>query len=311
MDTSTRMELRHLRYFLTVARHLSFTRAAAELRVTQPTLSHQIRQLEQSLGTPLFDRVGRRVRLTAPGKLFHQHVERALEALHAGTAALGELQGLMRGTLSIGAFQSFNSTLLPSILSEFSTAYPGIHVTVRQLATGDIEECLAKGEIDFGIAYMPPGSDRIVAEKLFDEPLMLIVGEGHRLAGRREVHLSRLNGEPLALMTEEFPSRRLVESRFAAVGVRPDIRIEINSTDAILATVRHGRLATMQTERMARAVLGLRCIRLRPRMVRTVAVFWPREGFRSAAARAAVEMIRQAYRNSARTDPGGEGLAAD
>jgi LysR family cyn operon transcriptional activator len=298
------MELRHLRYFLAVAENLSFTRAAAELHLTQPTLSHQIKQLEQDLGTTLFDRVGRRVRLTAPGALFRQHVERALKEIHSATAALVELQGLVHGSLRIGAFQSFNSTLLPPILARFSASHPGVHVTVRQLATGEIEERLAKGEIDFGIAYTPPASGRIIAETLFDEPLVLIVGDEHPHAGRRELHLSRLRDQPLALMTPEFPSRRLVANWFAGVGLQPDIRIEINSTDALLATVRHGGLATIQTERMAAAVSGLRCIRLRPRLTRTVSVFWRRDGFRSAAARAAVEMIRQAYRRPRDAAPG-------
>ena len=177
------MELRHLRYFLVVANLSSFTRAAAALHLTQPTLSHQIRQLEDELGMHLFDRIGRSIRLTAPGKVFREHAERALQEVSTATAALKELQGLMHGTLTIGVFQSFNSSLMPPILAAFAARYPGVRVAVRQLPTREMQTQLIRGELDLGIAYVQPDSHRILAEKLFDERLMLVVSEGHPYCG--------------------------------------------------------------------------------------------------------------------------------
>ncbi len=293
------MELRHLRYFLAIADTLSFTRAAAELHVTQPTLSHQIKQLEQHLGTVLFDRVGRTVRLTAPGKVFKEHAERALQELKSAGAALEELQGLMHGALRIGVFQSFNSSLLPPILAEFAARFPGVRVVVRQLPTREMEELLTQGELDLGIAYVQPDSDRIQAEKLFDERMMLVVSERHPYARRRELHLNQLEHQPLVLLGAEFPSRQLLLDWFAGSGYRPDVRIEINSTDAILATVRCSTLATIQTERMASGFPGLRCIPLKPALTRTVAILWRRDAYRSAASRALAEMIKQAHSSEA------------
>jgi LysR family cyn operon transcriptional activator len=292
------MELRHLRYFLAIAEAGSFTRAAAKLHLTQPTLSHQIRQLEESLGTPLFDRIGRRVQLTPPGLVFKAHAEHALQSLASARAALDELQGLMRGTLAIGVFQSFNSSLLPPILARYSAQYPGIRVSVRQLPTRAMEDQLVNGELDLGIAYVEPGSDRIVSERLFDERMMLVVGARHALASRRELQLTQLGRLPLVLLSEEFPSRRLLADWFAQAGFEPDVRIEINSTDAILATVRASGLATIQTRRMAGGFPELRCIPLKPALTRTVAVLWRRDGYRSAAARALATMIKQAYARS-------------
>jgi LysR family cyn operon transcriptional activator len=289
------MEFRQLRYFLAVADSLSFTRAAAELHLTQPTLSQQIKQLENRLGTPLFDRVGRKVRLTAPGVVFRQHAERALKEMHSATDALAELEGMVRGTLSIGVFQSFNSSLLPPILARFSATYSGVTVAVRQLPTGQMEEYLAAGELDLGIAYGPPASERIIAEKLFEEELSLVVGEAHPYARRREIHIRELRDDPLILLGPEFPSRRLLTESFVSAGFEPRIRIEINSTDAILATVKCSRLATIQTKRMTSAFPGLHCVRLKPRLTREVAIFWRRDGYRSTAARAAAEMIRKAH----------------
>ncbi|MBC7779764.1 MAG: transcriptional regulator CynR [Proteobacteria bacterium] len=294
------MELRHLRYFLAVADSLSFTRAAATLHLTQPTLSQQIKQLEQGLGTVLFDRVGRSVRLTAGGTLFRQHAERALKEISSASAALGELEGLMHGTLTIGVFQSFNSSLLPPILASFSAAYPGIHVTVRQLPTGEMEERLVKGELDLGIAYVRAVAAKIATEELFDEAMTLVVGAQHPLAGLRAVTAKQLHDQPLVLLTSEFPSRTLLTQWFSEAGYEARIRMEIDSTDAILATVKCSALATIQTRRMASIMPDLRCIPLRPRLIRTAAILWRSEGYRSAAARVAAALIKQAYgRNTA------------
>jgi len=292
------MELRHLRYFLAIADAGSFTRAAAKLHLTQPTLSHQIRQLEDALGTRLFDRIGRRVQLTASGLVFKAHAEQALQSLTSARVALDELQGLIRGTLAIGVFQSFNSSLLPPILARYSGAYPGIRVKVRQLPTRAMEDQLVNGELDLGIAYVEPGSDRIVSERLFDERMMLVTGAQHPFAARRDVQLHQLAGLPLVLLSEEFPSRRLLSDWFAKADIEPDVRLEINSTDAILATVRASALATIQTRRMAGGFPELRCIPLKPALTRTVAILWRRDGYRSAAARALATMIKKAYARS-------------
>ena len=289
------MELRHLRYFLAVADKLSFTRAADQLRVTQPTLSHQVKALEEEIGSILFDRVGRKVYLTPSGEALREYARQALNAINSATTAISELEGLTHGAFSIGVFESFSGSLLPPLLAEFSKLYPGVHVTVRQLPTGQLEEQLDKGNLDLGIAYSPPATDNVVAETLFDEPLVLVVGTKHALAHRRIIHMAALDGEPLMLLTAEFPSRRLLESRFSSVGARPRVVLEINSVQATLATVSSMALATILTERMAKTVPGLHCIKLVPTITRTVAMFWRRGGYRTAAARAMAALIRNAY----------------
>jgi DNA-binding transcriptional LysR family regulator len=194
------MELRHLRYFLAVAESLSFTRAAVALNVTQPTLSQQIRQLEDGVGCALLDRVGRHVRLTAAGDVFREHAQRVLNEIDAAENALAELQGLMRGTLRIGVFQSFNSSLLPPILGAFSEAYPDIRVVVRQLPTREMEAHLVRGDLDLGIAYVTPESSRIESEKLFEEAMTLVVSDTHRYARRREITAGQLAPAGVAMV---------------------------------------------------------------------------------------------------------------
>src|SRR5581483_6091263 len=118
------VELRHVRYFLAVADALHFTRAAELLHVSQPTLSHQIRQLEEELGVPLFDRIGKRIRLTAAGDAFRLHAKTSVEALRAGQNAIGELENLVAGTVRIGVIHSFNTVLVPTSVSTFLRLHP-------------------------------------------------------------------------------------------------------------------------------------------------------------------------------------------
>ena len=288
------MELRHLRYFLAVADHLSFTRAADQLRVTQPTLSHQVGQLEKEINSVLFDRVGRRVHLTPSGEIFREYAQKALKEVNSATAAISELEGLRHGALTVGVFESFSTSLLPPLLAEFCDLYPGVHVTMRQLPAGQLEEQLDKGNLNLGIAYSPPATDKIVVEKLFDEPLVLVVGTKHRLAHRKTIHFPALDGEPLTLLTAGFPSRRLLESCLASAGAKPRIVLEINSIQATLATVRHTKLATILTKRMAKTVPGLHCVELVPTVVRTAAIFWRQGGYRTTAARVMADLIKKA-----------------
>lgn len=117
------------------------------------------------------------------------------------------------------------------------------------------------------------------------------------------MHLKQLGDQPLALLSPEFPSRQLLLNWFGAASYRPRVKIEMNSTDAILATVRCSDLATIQTERVASGFTDLACIPLKPTLTRTVAILWRREAYRSAAARAISDLIKQAY--SSAESPGG------
>src|SRR4051794_33232791 len=116
MQHLSALKLRQLQYFLAVADQLHFTKAAQQLAVTQPTLSHQIAELEAHLSTTLFERTGKSVRLTEAGELFQGHAKRAVQQLDAGIIALAELEGMLRGNLRIGVIQSFCRNLLPPIL---------------------------------------------------------------------------------------------------------------------------------------------------------------------------------------------------
>ena len=295
------MELRHLHYFLRIAETSSFTAAAASLRVTQPTLSHQIRQLEQEIGKPLFDRMGRGVRLTEPGRILREHARRAIAEIQSGLRAVAELDGLVRGTLSVGVFRTYSSSPLPDVLAKFSRLHPGVEVTMKQLSLRDIERELVEGGIHMGIGYLPISSERLVVEPLFAVPLALVANRAHPLAGRRKVTVRDLHEQPLVLLGRDFPLRQLIDRRLAHHGVTPRIVMEMNANDAVLSTVRAGALATIITARELRDSANLRSIPIDdPQLTRTAAILWSRDAYRPAAARALAELVKQSYADVSR-----------
>jgi LysR family cyn operon transcriptional activator len=305
------MELRHLRYFLAVADTRSFTRAAERLHVTQPTLSHQIKQLESMVGTVLFDRSTKEVQLTAAGRLFRPYCERILKEIEASALAISELEGLMRGTLRMAVFHSFSHSVLPAIMSEFALRYPGVHVITRLVPRMDMERELINAELDMAVAYAAGDNDQIVAEPLFEEELVLVVGSKCPQAGRKSLPMRELAKLPLVLLTPEFGARQFVDRFFSETGQHPHVVLEMNAIDPILATTRNSGLATVLSAGAILDASGLHIVRLTdPAPKRMVGILWRRNGHRSAAALRMAEMIRAAYRPKEKRAPRDKRVAA-
>src|SRR5215468_7436387 len=215
----THIELRHLRYFLAVAETAHFTRAAAKVNVTQPTLSHQIRELESQLNLELFDRVGRRVKLTAAGETLLLHARKVLHELDQAQSALGELHGLKRGLLRVGIVQTVNTCVIPEIVARFSAEHSGIRVECGEMAVADIESDLEAGKLDLGISFLPPSRKNLTGEKLFTEELVAVVSSNHKLASRRQLRMRELDSHALALLSQKYCTRQLIDCALAEAGI--------------------------------------------------------------------------------------------
>ena len=154
------MELRHLRYFDALAETLNFTRAAERLHVTQSTLSHQIRQLEDELGTPLFDRSSKQVRMTEAGEILRSQMTPALEQIDRGLQALRRPADSITGRIRLGTTPSFNTRMVPQCVATLLNHYPTIQVTVEELNASGITRGLTAGKLDLAVSYRPAeGSD--------------------------------------------------------------------------------------------------------------------------------------------------------
>jgi LysR family cyn operon transcriptional activator len=177
------VELRHLRYFVALAEQLSFTNAAEKVHVTQSTLSHQIKQLEDELGCRLFDRVGKRIVMTETGEAFLERVQNALREVDEGVWTIRKATDVLSGEVRIGATHTFNMRIIPRCVSIFIEKHPSVRVTVLELSGDDIAKGLVSGELDLGIAYRPKDLDKLRFEPLYNEEMVLAVGENHPVAG--------------------------------------------------------------------------------------------------------------------------------
>ena len=290
------MELRQLRYFLSVAETEHLTQSAEALFVSQSTLSHGLRQLEAELGMSLFDRLGRGLKLSQAGSAFRDHAARALQEVEAGRMALSDMAGLQAGTLTVGVIPTFLTRFVPDAVASFSAAYPKVQVIVRNLRAGPIEDMLAAGGLDLGISFHPAAREEIDAEPLFEERLQLVVHSRHPLAHGVTLRMRELIDVPLALLPRSFATRRMIDAAFEQAGVAPQVRVEMDSVDALMHACRSGVLATIAAERAASQAGGaMRALQLtHPHTVRRAGVLWRRGTSPSAAAREFVALLRPA-----------------
>ena len=294
MITSPPLKFRQLQYFLAVAELRHFTQAAEKLNVTQPTLSHQIADLELQLGTPLLDRVGKSVRLTEAGALFRNYAENSLRQIESGRAALAELRGLEQGVLRIGASQSFVRRFLPTLLAEFACDYPGIALEVSELGAAAIETGLAKGDLDVGLAFAPAILPETTVEPLFEERLLLAVSRTHPLAERGQIRLAELDGVQLALFGSDYSTRQMLDAMWLQVNATPRVVAVSNSVSVLLGIAEATNIGTIVLEGALSHRDNLAAVELTdPAPSRTSALLWSEQTYRSAATVRFSTMLRE------------------
>ncbi len=298
------MELRHLRYFIALAGSLSFTRAAERVHVTQPTLSHQIRQLEEEVGQPLFDRIGKRVVMTEAGEAFLAYATRALQEIDQG---LGELKGKsvsVSGTVRIGATHTFNLSFIPECVALFLSRNATVQVMIEELPADAIATALDAGQLDFGVAYRPEQRSDLRFEPLFNEELVLAVADNHPLAGRRRIRMIELHREPLVLLPRTFSTRRLLDECFAAAGAEPKVVAEMNTIAAMLGLVRRIQVGAIVARSAVRNSSGLCTVPMEnPTPVRTPGLLFKAGQPQTRAARAMAALLRKTAIAAARARP--------
>ncbi|MEX5509597.1 transcriptional regulator CynR [Pseudomonas paralactis] len=282
------MLLRHIRYLLAVAEHRNFTRAAEALHVSQPTLSQQIRQLEESLGAPLLDRSGRSISLTDAGQAYVRFARLALQDLEAGSRAMHDVQDLSRGHLRLAMTPTFTAYLIGPLLARFNRLYPGITLSIEELTQDRIEAALGEDLLDIGIGFTGEHGPDIECEALFVEQLSVVVGANHP-----ELHRLAWLDHPLVLLNTGFATRRHIDDYCRRQGVKPRIAMQANSISAIIEIVRNTPLATVLPQALAEAQTGLRAVIIDPPLPQRTAALLSRKGaYRSAACRAFVELIK-------------------
>jgi DNA-binding transcriptional LysR family regulator len=235
------MELHQLRYFVAVAREGSMTAAATSLFLAQPTLSIQIRKLEQEVGAKLFERLARRVVLTAAGKAFLGHAERSLAELELGRERVADVVGLRHGRVAVGVLPSVAAHLLPAVLAEFRAEHPGVTVhLVEHDVPRDFEQLVQAGELDMAVTRMPVALAGLGARTLVREPIVLLVPPDHPLRERPAVALCELTDEEFVCMRSGYGLRQLADQLCIDAGFAPRVVIETGQLSIVHGMVRSG-----------------------------------------------------------------------
>jgi LysR family hydrogen peroxide-inducible transcriptional activator len=196
------MELHQLRYFRAVAKAGSFTRAAEQERIAQPSLSQQIRKLETELGVRLFERLGRTTRLTPFGEALLVEASAILQHVAGAEASIAALQDGVRGRLRVGAIPTVMPFFLAPRLGAFRDLHPEIEIILTEDMTRGLVERLQSGDLDIALAALPIKNPEIVCSELFREPLMVAVGKRHRLAKSESVELAEVRHERMLLLKD-------------------------------------------------------------------------------------------------------------
>jgi LysR family transcriptional regulator, low CO2-responsive transcriptional regulator len=231
--------LRQMRVFSAVARNLSFTRAARELHLTQPAVSQQMKLLEQEVGLPLFEQIGRKVQLAPAGAELLRYADQALELLREAAESLAAMRGLKRGALKLGAV-STAKYFTPSLLSAFSLSYPEVTIKFTVGNRGEIVEQLAANEVDLVIMGRPPRELDTIAEPFAKHPLVIIAPPDHPLAQRRRIRLRQLATQQFILREEGSGTRASMEHIFRERGLTYRASMEMSSNETIKQAVRAG-----------------------------------------------------------------------
>jgi LysR family transcriptional regulator, cyn operon transcriptional activator len=295
---------RPLQYLIAVAEHGSFTRAAEALYVSQPTLSQQIKQLEDSLDLPLLDRSGKSVRLTDAGETYVFHARRAWSELEAGTRAVQDVQNLSRGSLRIG-WTPITDFLTCSLLDQFNRSYPGISLTTLEMPADGIETAVHDDLIDFGIVFSKPISvDQarpydIKSCVLFEEKLCLTVGNSHPRAGQKErISAKELGRENMIMLNTDFVLRRKIDSYCLDNKISPNIAMQTDSLSVIIEMVQAGTLATILPESIVYSQCGLHSLVTAPRLPdQVITVICRNKGYKSPACIAFSELAMEWSKN--------------
>jgi LysR family hydrogen peroxide-inducible transcriptional activator len=270
------MELNQLRYFLAVAKNGSFSRAAVDCYVSQPTLSEQIQKLENEIGKVLFDRNHRKIVPTAEGKVLIAQASLILEQIKEAKRQVQSSNGTPSGTVTLGILPTIAPYFAPQILRTFSKACPLVQIMVHEDLTAHLLHMVDAGELDFAIASLPIKENSFEIERLFTEELLLAIPARHRLGKQSSIRVEDLYSERFILMKEGHCLGDQVLVFCHRHDFRPRIVMRSSQVGTILSLVK-SRLGISLVPRMAKDTkeksIIYRSLQA-PRPTRTIVVFW-------------------------------------
>jgi LysR family transcriptional regulator, low CO2-responsive transcriptional regulator len=233
------MDFDQLEIFLEVARLSSFSRAAEKRFRTQPAISSQIRALEEEVGARLLDRSGGRVSLTAAGKLFFQYAEETIQRRKAILTEIAETERVPRGEIVVGANEGTCLHILPEVFAQFKRDYPNVSVSIKRADYAKILESVIENAVDFGVVSLPVNDNRLEAQLIHRDYLVVITAPRHPLAARKTVTVAEVASYPLVL-PKVGHTRDALDALFYDHHVKPNLTMELDSSELLKRFVAAG-----------------------------------------------------------------------
>ena len=224
------MDLDQLHTFLEIVRLKSFSKAAQSCFRTQPAVSAQVRQLEQDLNAPLFERLGTKIALTPAGRIFADFAEQILDLRRRAQDAINELERVPRGELVIAANEATCIYVLPRVFSEYKKLFPNVQILVDRSYGARVVEAVVDNQADFGITQLPVKEKRLQAVRIHSDEIKLIAPAGHPLTGLKQVTPSDLVGHPL-LLPKSGNTRSRLNAWLEIVEDEIHVSMELDSTE--------------------------------------------------------------------------------
>ncbi|MCP4010373.1 MAG: LysR family transcriptional regulator, partial [Proteobacteria bacterium] len=231
--------IRQLQVFASVAKHLSYTRAAEELHLTQPAVSMQIKQLEKSVGLNLFEQIGKKIYLTEAGNVVLEHAISITSKLKSIENDLEQLKGIDGGRLTVCIASTVNY-FATRLISRFSQAYPSVQISLDVTNRHDLLKRLETNEPDLVLMGRPPSSADLTSTAFMDNPLVIIANPHHPLAGKAKIPIKRLAGEKFVLREQGSGTRSAMEDIFKKHQVEPKIGTQLSGNESIKQAVEAG-----------------------------------------------------------------------
>ncbi|PST82348.1 LysR family transcriptional regulator [Pedobacter yulinensis] len=242
------MELRQLRYFLKAKELLNFTEAAKALHISQSTLSQQIKQLEEELNVPLFNRVGKRITLTEAGNLFSDYALQSISRANEGLMLLQDLKNLNTGKITIGVIYSMRIMFARQLI-RFAAQYPNIKIQVVFGTTKDLLEQLNMHRFDFILTFNEECSEsHLKYQTVLQSNMVLVTARKSALAQKAGISLAEVAGLPLALPFNGYSTIQFIEESFSEKNLNPNICMEINDIPTLFEMVKTGNWHTILSD---------------------------------------------------------------
>jgi len=235
------VDIRRLEVFCKVVELKSFTRAAEAVLLSQPSVSEHVRALEETLGEKLLDRLGREVLPTGAGQILYQYGRRIIQLRDEALQAVDQFRGNLSGSLVLGASTIPGAFILPALIESFKWTHPSIRTTLKIAGTSRIVEELLRGNLEMGIVGAQPKDQRLEAEAVFSDELVLTVFPGHPWAGRESVSLEELPGEPFILREAGSGTRSVMNQALQGQGFDParlSMVAEMGSSEAVRQSIK-------------------------------------------------------------------------